>query len=389
MKKNILFVSHDASRTGAPIVFKNFITWVAKNTEFDYTILLKNTDSNRNALEIEFITIGPVIKWPSYRGKKTLIGKLGSKIRYKLLKDVPGGLKRQKFDLIYLNTVDSVDVLPIIRLYQQCPVILHVHEGEYSIKAHYSHALSAQYTQYINKYIVVSESTRDNLIQNFDIPAEKIELVNAFVPVKSLPLAAILTQTGIQLRSNSEFVAGGSGTADWRKGIDLFIQIATIIKRSGQKVKFVWVGSVEKHVQIQLDYELKRMGLTSADIIFTGSVPNPHDYFNAFDVFVLTSREDPFPLVCLEAASLGKPVICFADAGGMPEMVNKGGGIVVPYGDTQAMADAIVRLKNNSELLIHLGEEAKKIVQQYDIDLQAPRIVDIINQLTIEVKPHQ
>ena len=57
------------------------------------------------------------------------------------------------------------------------------------------------------------------------------------------------------------------------------------------------------------------------------------DYFSIFDVFALMFREDPFPLVCLEAALLEKPNLCFARAGGASELVESDSGFVVPYLD--------------------------------------------------------
>ena len=79
----------------------------------------------------------------------------------------------------------------------------------------------------------------------------------------------------------------------------------------------------------------------AAHVTFLGPKPNPRDWFRAGDVFLLPSREDPFPLVCLEAAEAGMPVVCFAEAGGMPDFVEDDAGFVVPYLDVEAMAEAV------------------------------------------------
>ena len=56
----------------------------------------------------------------------------------------------------------------------------------------------------------------------------------------------------------------------------------------------------------------------------------------------MTSREDPFPTVVLEALSVGLPVVAFDRSGGIPDMLRETGqGVVVPYGDVTAMAAAI------------------------------------------------
>ena len=71
---------------------------------------------------------------------------------------------------------------------------------------------------------------------------------------------------------------------------------------------------------------------------FVGELENPHPLLNACDLFCLPSREDPFPLVMLEAGALGKPMVCFDGAGGAKEFAARGAGIVVPYLDVPAMA---------------------------------------------------
>ncbi|RCH54704.1 hypothetical protein DJ568_09430 [Mucilaginibacter hurinus] len=386
MKKKILFVSHDASRTGAPLVLKHLMHWLKDHADFEFSILIK--DGGETDIEKDFATLAPVYKWapgtPGSTWPQRAISKLSSRLFDKpIYKSYPRQLRSQNFDLIYLNTVASTELLPYLKEQHNCPVILHVHENEYSIKTYYPESLTADYLQLINHYIVVSESTGSNLAENFGIPAEKISLVNAFVPVKEIKMPG--KKAGLvksELGIHDDFIVGGCGVTSWRKGVDIFIQLALLIKKAphGKKIRFVWIGHLEYFFKNQLAYELKRLGLTHDDIIFTGSVTNPQDYFQIFDVFALTSREDPFPLVCLEAAALAKPVIYFENAGGVTEMFKKGGGIAVPYGDTQAMANAIISMQTNTAHLLALGLQAQNNVQQYDVDVQAPLIAAVVDK---------
>jgi glycosyltransferase involved in cell wall biosynthesis len=96
---------------------------------------------------------------------------------------------------------------------------------------------------------------------------------------------------------------------------------------------------------------------------------------------VLTSREDPYPLVCLEAAALEKPIVCFAGAGGMPEFVENDCGFVVPYLDIAAMADRVTFLLNSPERRLAMGVVARrKVEQNHDICAIGPRIMEIIEK---------
>ena len=125
-------------------------------------------------------------------------------------------------------------------------------------------------------------------------------------------------------------------------------------------------------------HDLMRTGLL--DIChFVPSVPNPEDYFNAFDVFALTSREDPFPVAMLEAAASGLPIVCFANGGGAPELVEEDAGIVVPYLDVPAMAKACIELLTNESRRRQMGQNARaKVQERYTLEKQGPKLLAVI-----------
>jgi glycosyltransferase involved in cell wall biosynthesis len=85
-------------------------------------------------------------------------------------------------------------------------------------------------------------------------------------------------------------------------------------------------------------------------------------YFAAADIFALTSREDPFPLVSMEAMSFGLPVVAFEGAGGAPELIGDQAGVVVPHLDLAAMAEAVTKLANDPQRREALGEGAMRSV---------------------------
>jgi glycosyltransferase involved in cell wall biosynthesis len=83
-------------------------------------------------------------------------------------------------------------------------------------------------------------------------------------------------------------------------------------------------------------------------------------YFGAADAFALTSREDPFPMVNLEAMARGVPVVAFVDAGGAVEVLTQRAGIVVPYLDVKAMAREIVALCEAPHYHAEIADAARR-----------------------------
>ena len=135
----------------------------------------------------------------------------------------------------------------------------------------------------------------------------------------------------------------GAGYADLRKGFDLFLQAWRAAQRGGDAAIFCWIGDFDPALRAYLDPEIaaaEATGLFHAP----GHQPDATAWFAAADVFLLTSREDPYPTVVLEALSAGLPVIGFEGSGGIPELLAQtGGGVCVTMGDTDAMASAARR----------------------------------------------
>ncbi|NOQ81956.1 MAG: glycosyltransferase [Methylophaga sp.] len=93
----------------------------------------------------------------------------------------------------------------------------------------------------------------------------------------------------------------------------------------------------------RLETELKE--LTSSlgiknNVRFIGYLAQAYRYFTAFDNFVLTSLNEPFGLVLLEAMAAGNPIIC-SDSGGAPEVINHQGKLFPPS-DVEALSKCLI-----------------------------------------------
>ena len=136
----------------------------------------------------------------------------------------------------------------------------------------------------------------------------------------------------------------GIGYADMRKGFDLFLQLWRVLRWRGPRarVHFCWLGDMDPGMRGWLAEEI-----AAAEASGSFHLPGRRDdvpaFLNAADALVLTSREDPFPSVVLEALAAGLPAFAFDRTGGIPDLLRQHGvGAVVPYGDVTAMAEALV-----------------------------------------------
>lgn len=153
-------------------------------------------------------------------------------------------------------------------------------------------------------------------------------------------------------------VALGVGIGDLRKGPDLFVETA---RRGGPDSpwRFVWIGRIDPAIERWLAHDIEAGGLADR-VRLLDSEADLAPIFLAADAFLLTSREDPFPNVVLDAMSVGLPVIAYEGAGGAPEVLAEGAGLVVPYRDAGAMADRLAELAADPARRGRIGERARQ-----------------------------
>ena len=88
------------------------------------------------------------------------------------------------------------------------------------------------------------------------------------------------------------------------------------------------------------------------------------------EVFIISSRKEPFGLVALEAMAAGSPVVA-SNVGGIPEILQDGCGILVPPDDEKALADAIEKLLTNEDFRRSLVMRGSERVKEFSWDRAA------------------
>ena len=367
MKKKVLFISHDATRTGAPIIFLHLLQWLRRNTSITFDILLKDG----GPLEEEFRALGStnLLNWNNNAFDPAL--------KEKFLRN----LAKEDFGLIYSNTIVNGQILQLLAG-ADCPIISHIHELEYRISHQTKPEIIAGVTACTDHYIAASQAVKQNLVDNLDIPEGRIEVIYEFLPTETRepdPLICENIRKSLGIPSNS-LIVGACGTSDWRKGPDLFIQLAALLHHHyGNAVHFCWLGAqVEAPEFSALEYDVKKANLDRY-VHFIGPQQNTQDYFSLFDVFVSVSREDPFPLVNLEAATFGVPIVCFDNSGGAKEFVEHDCGCVVDYLNLPAMSARVMALLDDSDLRSRMGNQARNRVRQnHEVSVVAPKIMTLM-----------
>lgn len=380
----VLFLGHDAGRTGAPILLLHFLRWLAENTEIRFEILLRR----EGPLVPEYRAIAPTQllrhrRQPPFRARlaRLVFGRDSPRWAGAHL---PRLYPREEYPLIYANTVANADLIGHFGQ-RGHRIICHAHEMRFGIEQ-WGGADAARTSNYIRRIIAASEPVMNDIAQTWNFDRRKIEVIGEFgrpmLNPERVPLARTRIREALHV-SPTDILVGMCGTLDWRKGSDAFLQLASMLHLSNAPTRygFVWIGAAACALQQrQFDHDVERLGLTGR-VTLTGDVERAEEYLSACDVFALTSREDPCPLAMLEAAALGLPVVCFADSGGAEHFVDGGAGVAVPYLNCRSMADAVALLAADESLRRKIGTIGRtKAERAYSLRSQAPKLLAVVRE---------
>ena len=255
------------------------------------------------------------------------------------------GLVRSGFSAALVNTCAAAPLVPALRALGVRSVLL-VHELPRLLREKSLEGAAREGLMHADTVVFPARFVKDRVLGALGSPAMREAIVLPQGLYKTLqpnaPAAArVRKELGI---APDEPLVLGAGYADMRKGFDLFLQIWRLCQQPGAKVHFCWIGAVDPELRHWLGVELE--GAAQAGTFhLPGYRADVEGFFAAANAFALTSREDPFPSVALEALSLGVPVVAFEGSGGIPDLLeDEGVGVAVKYGDAPLFARSLARV---------------------------------------------
>jgi glycosyltransferase involved in cell wall biosynthesis len=342
-----LVVSHDASRTGAPRVAVEVTQALVE--KWDCRVVLRWP----GPLRAEFAATGAKVvteplrrlrvvlrMWPPTRRLANRLEQFSAALVILWLRP----------DVVWCNTVVSACyVRPGVR--RGLGVVLHAHEPQEWM------------AQVLERYHLDAEWQRTVLVGCGPRVCSELAALTGRRPhdVVCLPevsdrarVLELARRGGGPALPAAGALVGGCGSASASKGIDLWLAMVARIAPEVADLdpRFVWIGA-----DPPADFEeWTATHDPGRRVIFTGSLENPYPWLAALDVFTLTSRADPFPLVVLEALHLGRAVVAF-DVGDVPSQIGDAGRLVPPL-DVVRAGDAVIDLLRDPKERARLGDAA-------------------------------
>jgi len=212
----------------------------------------------------------------------------------------------------------------------------------------------------VSRILAVSDFTAQQLAQHNGVPpCEIVRFPNTLDPY--FPRSMSSLQPGQLSLPPGPFLLSVTRLAESEtyKGIDFAIKAMPQIIRAVPNAYYVVVG--QGWDRRRLENLANSLGVGD-HVRFVGSVPDEQlaIYYRECELFLLPSRKEGFGIVFLEAMHYGKPCIGAA-AGGIPEVVDhERTGLLVPFGDADAIATSAIRLLSDKQERERMGRCGKQ-----------------------------
>ncbi|MBI5153752.1 glycosyltransferase [Candidatus Poribacteria bacterium] len=202
-------------------------------------------------------------------------------------------------------------------------------------------------------FIAISTRVRDVLIEG-GVPAERITIVPSGIDPARFAGGASRAEMRRLWKVEGEGPAIGfiGALVDHKDPLNLVRAAPRILsKLPGARIVFVGEGDL----RMKLETKVRELNLLGR-VLFTGWQQDVGPCLSAFDMFVMPSRLEGLCTSLLDAQAVGLPCVA-CRTGGIPDIIEDGvNGLLVPAEDQRALAEAVIRLWQDSELRHAFGE---------------------------------
>jgi len=208
--------------------------------------------------------------------------------------------------------------------------------------------------------IAVGNHVKMNLMQEFHIPEERIDVIYNSVEIfenQEMHLNPKLSS----LKQQGYVLLGAIGRLSEQKGMDVFVNAFSKIKKEHSKVKAVIIGDGEQREELQ--NLICERGLEK-DVFILGYQEHVTSLISQLDLVVMPSRWEGFPLTPIEVFAMKKTIVA-SDIGGINEIVkDHENGLLVAADDVEAFVAAIQKLMREETFKNRLEENARKYYEE-------------------------
>jgi glycosyltransferase involved in cell wall biosynthesis len=349
MKKiNLLYVIYSLENGGAETLAIRLAEKIDKK-KFHATVC-SLTDGGPlkevlEAKEVPYITLG------KREGKDF-------KIVYRLIKQ----LKKNKIDIVHTHNQGPLLYTYLANIFSRKIKIVHTEHINMAKELSYSkkHLLYNKILyRSLDGFINIASHLTSNYCALFNLSNAKIQTIHNCVELSNYNSVAnnsLRQELGIS--ADVPLIGNISALRPQKDHATLIRSMVKVCEKLPESI-LVIVGEGESEQELLT--LTKQLDLTR-NVIFLGFRSDINNLLAQFDVFVLSSLYEGLPLCILEAMAAGKPIVA-TDVDGTNEiLVNSKTGLLVPAGQPEKFAEALLSIIVDPDCAIEMGKSARKFV---------------------------
>jgi len=301
---SITIVLHEATRTGAPKVGGIIAAGLQKYED----------------VRVICLDDGPLLGWLQQRvGEDRVLVASSQQLRYRStfnerLHLAEAALRENPTDIVYVNSFAASEYVVAGKAVGS-RVALHLHEKAGEMRKILALDLAKmEVLSMCDGIILAADDLEHDIAEVFGSVPEKC--LRFGIVVDTQEIARFADEAGaIAQNAAGEAIAWGErasigmcGVASPRKGSDIFFETARRLPQHD----FVWIGNWTPNEAPENQIYEEFLSARLPNLYVSGGVDNPYKFIKRLDLFFLSSREDPNPLVLAEALLLNTPILAFS-----------------------------------------------------------------------------
>jgi glycosyltransferase involved in cell wall biosynthesis len=348
-KIRILFFTNNLKRTGSEVVLFNLISKLDPVLFQIGIIALSEKGELVNELPSH-------ITYHSLKTEYNLFNKVQHYVGHDLLLSQLKKIQNEnKYSVWYINSLSPAHVLKYAQNFK-VKTICHIHE----LASNYSYITSHVFDLILNSNLIIacSKLVHEEISSVYN---GHLQIVKSTIDLDFIDKLNLNSTQSI----NNDIIILCAGTVSYRKGTDLFIQVAK--KLIDRKFKFVWIGQFSNTgYSSWIKKTHKKLSHNNVEFIIPKNQKEYYTLIKSSSLYFSTSREESLGLSMLEAIYLGKPVIA----------LNSGGASLI-IDDTNGM---LINSFNIQSISFEIEDYIQNKLESFDSSLNQ-RVFDNYNQL--------
>ena len=238
-------------------------------------------------------------------------------------------------------------------------------------------------TGFVDRIVCISEAVRAQLVSD-GVPPSKLVVIPSGIDTRRFaglqPPPQFRRDLGIP---DGHLVVGTVAALAAHKDYPTLLQAARLVLEADPGVTFVAVG--DGPLRAELADRARELAL-GRRFLFQGFREDVGSFLKTFDIFVLASKTEGLGTSVLDAQAVGLPVAA-CRAGGIPEIVaDRETGLLVPPGNPEALAAALLELARNPELRTTLGSRAALAAREHDVSRTVAAHLELYRELVPQIR---